>query len=197
MYDVPTKAMRAYIYGPAGEPKLLNEVMMFCPHAFNRWEIFERKAIAANIHYGDLHVPIGSKATAAQQASISTLMAKDGEYDPEKSKDSRHMVRWIGSFLVTTLLHEAMHAYALAGAEYKLKDLFCYTRGKVSDIHPGCMKDLANGKQLSFEKDKEVYTGHTGAEAFAMYAMTVYNNALIWYRGYVPYPADSWLDKAS
>ncbi|KAK8078958.1 hypothetical protein PG994_002765 [Apiospora phragmitis] len=164
MYDVPTKAMRAYVYGPA-EPKLLNEVMMFCPHKFNSWEIFERKAIAANIHYGDLHVPIGSKATAAQKASVSTLMAKDSTYDPKNNKDSSHMIPWLGSFLVTTLLHEAMHSNVLAGAEYHL--------------------------------GQEKHIGHKGAEAFSMYAMAVYNNAVFWHRGYMPYPADSWLDKVA
>lgn len=100
--------MMAYVSGPAGNSKLEDEIMVLCPHKHYDWTKFETEAMATGRDYRDLHVPIGSQPTAAQKAAASTLAA------------DLPMNKWLGGFLVNTILREAMHSEVMAGARYHL-----------------------------------------------------------------------------
>ncbi|KAL4739546.1 hypothetical protein BDV11DRAFT_169960 [Aspergillus similis] len=159
---------------------LVEEAMTFCPMNFDSWTTVEDDRTARGIHWRDMHVEIGEDLSDAQSTAVETLLAR-----PEISATVSHSkgIKWLSNFLVSTFIHESTHAQAFVGGTNTLIDIKCAKTGFVTTV-PGCMASAAKGED-ALDGDGNPQ-GHKDAEAFAIYAMAMYNNAVHWYK-YRPY----------
>ncbi|KFY38199.1 hypothetical protein V494_04456 [Pseudogymnoascus sp. VKM F-4513 (FW-928)] len=168
----------AYVYPP--DKTVIEETMVFCPTKFDEWTTIEASRIASGLHHRNLHVDIGSHPTDAQNAAALRLLA---EPDFTTNVPPRSF-RWLSDPLVATFIHESAHGFAFTGTGNTLIDVLCKkgTPDEQTTTSPSCLAQVA--------RDLE---GHRDAEAFAMYAMATWANAVFWAR-FKPLGRDTYTD---
>ncbi|KAL2861824.1 hypothetical protein BJX68DRAFT_260626 [Aspergillus pseudodeflectus] len=155
---------------------LVEEAMTFCLVNFDSWTTVEDERTARGIHWRNMHVEVGEELSDAQSTAVETLLAR-----PDISATVSHSkgMKWLSTFLVSTFIHESTHAQAFVGGTNALIDITCAKTGFVT-IVPGCMASAAKGED-ALDGDGNPQA-HKDAEAFAIYAMAMYNNAVHWYK---------------
>ncbi|CDM27742.1 hypothetical protein DTO013E5_8450 [Penicillium roqueforti] len=169
--------IKAYVYGAIYG--LVQETMVFCSLKFDKWTEVETSRIGSGLHYRDLHVEIGSSPTTNQKSAIEKLLAQ-----PDFIGKEGRGIKWLSDFLVSTVIHESTHAEAFVGGGSKtLIDVKC-TSPAQNSLNLACMSRIAKGTD-GLDKNGNTQ-GHKDAEAFAIYAMTMWVNTVYWYAGYSP-----------
>ncbi|THC92884.1 hypothetical protein EYZ11_007636 [Aspergillus tanneri] len=148
----------------------LDEIMDFCPVFFDRWITNDTRRTQSGLHYRNLHVSIGSSPTNDQKRAAKRLVTEADFTGPEP-----RATKWLSDFLVLTLIHESTHAIAFVGEGNAL----------TLSTFPPCMAQIAKGTN-GFDAAGNRQGGHKDAEAFAMYAMATWVNAVSWFKGYMP-----------
>ncbi|KAH6876558.1 hypothetical protein B0T10DRAFT_566774 [Thelonectria olida] len=185
-FGVPVgKGLNAYTYNALFGA--VEEIMVFCPDHHTRWLDFDNDRSSSGLHYRDLHVAIGEEPTTAQKEATTRLLAlTDFTVKPERG------IKWLGDFLVATLLHESTHAEAFTGGGNALTDVKCLMPSQdpnrpepveTRTTDPGCLAGVARG---TYGRRDGRMQGHRDAEAFATYAMACWVNTVSWYSGYQP-----------
>lgn len=88
---------------------ILEESITFCPLHFDKWKEIESSRTASGLHWRNLHVGIGESPTKSQLRLTNSLMALD---DFKLVENQIRATKWLGDFLVSTLIHESTHASA-------------------------------------------------------------------------------------
>lgn len=105
---------------PAAEP-LVEETITFCPIYFDAWLATESTRTQSGLHYRNLHVPIGSTLTD-EQVQLAQRLLNLGDF---AGGTRGRGIRWLGDFLVSTMIHESTHAIGFVRSDdNKLRKCF-------------------------------------------------------------------------
>lgn len=135
---IPTRRMIAYVELNSAEH--LDETLTFCPSRYDEWIDYERDSIRLGLELRRLNVLLNENPNDYQTAALETLM------------DHKLNLKFLGRFLVATLIHELSHAKAFTptGRQLGRPKIFVFC---AICANPTCAKEdiqcSGTGRQIS------------------------------------------------